>query len=98
MAASTHIIRRPTPGGLRLARHRAFSITELLVVIGIIVLLVGLLLPALAAAQQKAKAVSTTGTAEQFALACESFHQKFGFYPGVVPENILAADPKISGT
>ncbi|MFO0874595.1 MAG: hypothetical protein U0575_11580 [Phycisphaerales bacterium] len=66
--------------------------------IGIIVLLVALLLPALAAAQQKARATTTTGTMEQFALACESFHQKFGYYPGVVPENILAADPKISGT
>jgi len=80
------------------AARRAFSITELLVVIGIITLLVGLLLPALAAAQNKARATQTTGVMEQFALACESFFQKFGYYPGVVPEDVLAADPKISGT
>ncbi len=78
--------------------RRAFSITELLVVIGIIVLLVGLLLPALSAAQNKARATQTVGAMEQFALACESFQQKFGYYPGVVPEDLLAADPKISGT
>jgi len=77
---------------------RGFSITELLVVIGIIVLLVGLLLPALAAAQQKGRATQTNSVMEQFRAACESFHQKFGFYPGVVPEAILTADPKISGT
>lgn len=80
------------------ARRTGFSITELLVVIGIIVLLVALLLPALAAAQQKARATATSGVMDQFKLACESFHQKFGFYPGVVPEAILASDPKISGT
>lgn len=103
MAASLHNVIRRSNGHAPARRRRGkalrgFSITELLVVIGIIVLLVGLLLPALAAAQQKARAVTTTGTTEQFALACESFHQKFGFYPGVVPENILASDPKISGT
>ncbi|HMN96916.1 MAG TPA: hypothetical protein PKC43_10500 [Phycisphaerales bacterium] len=83
------------PGG---DRRTAFSITELLVVIGIIVLLVALLLPALAAAQRRARTTATSATMDQFRLACESFHQKFGFYPGVVPEAVLAADPKISGT
>ena len=78
--------------------RRAFSITELLVVIGIIVLLVGLLLPALAAAQQKGRATQSTAVMEQFRAACESFYQKFGFYPGVVPEAVLSNDPKISGT
>src|SRR5262245_44887234 len=94
MPAKTETMhRRPAP-----RRSRAFSITELLVVIGIIVLLVGLLLPALASAQQKAKATATSGIMEQFALACESYYQKFNTYPGVVPEAVLAANPLITGT
>lgn len=90
----TSAIRRFRPARSR----RGFSITELLVVIGIIVLLVGLLLPALAAAQQKGRATQTNAVMEQFRAACESFHQKFGFYPGAVPEAVLTADPRISGT
>lgn len=79
-------------------RHAGFSITELLVVIGIIVLLVGLLLVALGNVRDAAKGTATESTMNSFAAACDAFQLEHGFYPGVVPEQILAEDPQISGT
>ncbi len=96
---------RPRPADRRLAailrdgsRRRAFTITELLVVIGIIILLIGILLPALARVNQRARGAKTTSIMEEFSKACETFRQEFGFYPGLVPEEILASDPRISST
>jgi prepilin-type N-terminal cleavage/methylation domain-containing protein len=84
---------------------RAFTLTELLVVIALIVLLITLLLAALDAVQDKARETRTMATMQAFANACNAFQQEQGFYPGVVPENILANDavqngglPRISGT
>jgi prepilin-type N-terminal cleavage/methylation domain-containing protein len=79
-------------------RRRAFTLTELIVVIAIIVLLVGLLLAALGQARKKSKETATAATMRAFANACETFHQEHDFYPGVVPEAILANDPKMTGT
>jgi type II secretory pathway pseudopilin PulG len=79
-------------------RRRAFTITELLVAIGIIVLLIGILLPALSKALANAKRSQTSSTLQEFAKAIESFQQEFGFYPGLVPEETLASDPRISST
>ena len=75
---------------------RGFSITELLVVIGIIVLLIGILLPALGRVREKARVTETTSVMEEFAKACDAFNQQFGFYPGIVPEKYLANDPQIT--
>ena len=76
--------------------RRAFSITELLVVIGIIVLLIGILLPALGKVREKARVTETFSSMEEFAKACDAFNQQFGYYPGIVPEEVLAQDPKIT--
>ena len=79
-------------------RPGAFTLTELLVVIAIIALLAGLLLTALGQVQTKSRETTTLSTMEAFGGACETFHQEHGFYPGVVPEGILANDPRISST
>ena len=81
-------IRRPSTG---------FTLTELLVAIGIIALLIGLLLPALSAVNQRAKKSATAALMEQFANACNAFQQQFGYVPGLVPEDVLAYDTAQSG-
>lgn len=77
---------------------RGFTMTEMLIVIGLIVLLIGILLPALGAVQRRARITRTTALMQDFANACEVFSQEHGFLPGVIPEDVLANDPKISGT
>ncbi|QOJ18648.1 MAG: prepilin-type N-terminal cleavage/methylation domain-containing protein [Phycisphaeraceae bacterium] len=99
MMLQSHRPARSTPA------RRAFTLVELLVVIGIIALLVGILLPALAAVNTAAKKTRTEATMNEFAKACDLFHQEHGFYPGVISEDDLIADaggingtPRLSGT
>ncbi len=76
---------------LRTARpRRGFSLTELLVVIGIIALLMGVLLTAMSKVRTQALRTQTVATMEGFSKACEAFQLEHGFYPGVIPEAVLA--------
>ena len=69
---------------------RGFSLTELLVVIGIIALLAGVLLTAMSKVRSQALKTQTVATMVEFSKACEAFQLEHGFYPGVIPETDLA--------
>jgi prepilin-type N-terminal cleavage/methylation domain-containing protein/prepilin-type processing-associated H-X9-DG protein len=59
---------------------RAFTLIELLVVIAIIAILAALLLPALAAAREKARRTSCSNNLKQFAIAFASYTGDYGEY------------------
>lgn len=85
--AHSHVLRGGSSGH---ALRSAFTLVELLVVIGIIALLAGILLVALQGASRAAKKADTNATMQAFKSACETYRQEHGEYPGVIPEAILA--------
>lgn len=82
--------------------RRGFTLVELLVVIGIIALLVGLLLPALAAVREKGKITQTKTLMKNFGDAVDSFELTHNRKPGALSERQLASDSnnylRLSGT
>jgi prepilin-type N-terminal cleavage/methylation domain-containing protein len=73
--------RRP-PGG--------FTMTELMVVIGIIAVLAGILLTAMGGVRRRALSTQTESTMQEFAKAAEAFQIEHNRYPGIIPEQVLA--------
>ncbi len=61
--------------------RRGFTLIELLVVIAIISILVGLLMPMLSGARDKAKVVSTKNMINQMVVSIENFKMDYNMYP-----------------
>lgn len=76
-----HPRRRKHPAGARLAR-RAFTLAELLVVIGVIALLISIMLPPLQVAHRQARQTQCAANLKQLGIALSSIHVDHNeFYP-----------------
>ena len=67
--------------------RRAFTLVELLVVIGIIALLIGIGTPAIQGARNAAKNTGTANRFKDITQACELFNNDFQRYPQSSGEN-----------
>ena len=80
-------------------RPHGFTLIELLVVIGIIVVLMGILIPVASHVRKSAYAASTQSQLLVIQQGIEAYQQVFGSYPGPVADNLLlpAMNPANAG-
>jgi prepilin-type N-terminal cleavage/methylation domain-containing protein len=74
-------------------RPRAFTLVELLVVVGIIAILVAILLPALARARQRAQQVACLTNIRQFYMAVSTYAIDFKEYPMTFKPSVVGVGP-----
>jgi len=73
----------------KMAGRGGFTLIELIVVVGIIVLLMALVIPALGHARTSAKVAAVKAQMEGIARACEQYHTDFNAYPGTVDDRAI---------
>ena len=66
-------------------RHRGFTLIEILVVIGIIVVLIGILIPVVSRAQRAARVASAQALISSIDGAIQSYQRDHGALPGPLP-------------
>lgn len=80
----------------RTSRITGFSLIELLVVIGIIVILIGILIPTIAGVRRSAWAADTKNLISQMSSAIERYYQDHHAYPGIFSNGQIAAGIRIN--
>jgi prepilin-type processing-associated H-X9-DG protein/prepilin-type N-terminal cleavage/methylation domain-containing protein len=69
-----------------ISSKRAFTLVELLVVIGIIVILIALLLPVLISAKRQSQQTACASNLRQLGQAMTMYTQQYGYFPGCTLE------------
>jgi type II secretory pathway pseudopilin PulG len=72
----------PTPRPATRGKQNAFTLVELLVVIGIIIILMGILLPVISKMRRAAYTADTANEISQLSTACGQYYATFNAYPG----------------
>jgi len=80
----------------RLPAPRAFTLLELLVVIGIIVLLAAILVPVVSQVRMKSYVTVTTAQMNRIATAIQSYYHDFKSYPGPLANSSLVGGQNAS--
>jgi len=78
--------------------RRGFTLVELLVVIGIIVLLIAILLPVVSQVRLRAYAANTQSEMQRIMQACLSYYHDFNSYPGPLSNQEVDGGPNIAIT
>ncbi len=76
---------------------KGFTLIELLVVIGIIVILMSILLPALNSARNRARIADTTAELKSISNACDAYQLQFGVFPGIFNEATISSSHATAG-
>jgi prepilin-type N-terminal cleavage/methylation domain-containing protein len=73
--------------------RKAFTLIEMLVVIGIITLLAAILIPVVSQVRVRAAVANTQGEMMRIMGACQMYYHDFNAYPGPLAENMLVGAP-----
>src|ERR1700747_2554395 len=79
-------------------RTQAFTLLELLVVIAVIVVLAGLLLPAVQSVLERAKKVQAKNDLTQIVIAVNAFYTEYGRYPATATSGDATYGPGTAAT
>ena len=84
---------KPPTSNLKPHKQRAFTLTELLVVILVITVLVGILIPVVSTMQKAAKNAASQATLTALTTAIEAYYSDFKAYPGPLTDQEIYSDP-----
>lgn len=74
-------------------RRGGFTLIELLVVIGIVVILLGILIPTVSTVRKSAQTATTQAQVASLAAAIDRYHADYRAYPGPIPNQQISQPP-----